>query len=271
MTKVLVVEDESIVRRDLVLTTPWEEIGCICIGGAENAQEALDFIREQKPDIIITDIRMPQLSGLELIDIVAELCAVDDEYWCECIILSGYSDFEYARRAMRSGVQEYLVKPVDDDELLASIVRAKKRIDEHKSDDTLKKKLDGTSGSLFMLFKEYNLTNQKSANARYVSEAIKSITEHYVGGISIEDAAEALSISSSYLSRIFKTETGYTFVDYLTYYRIKRAAELLEDQAVRIYEVADLVGYSDARYFSQIFRKLTGMTPKEFRDSLPEK
>ncbi|MCR5763863.1 MAG: helix-turn-helix domain-containing protein [Treponema sp.] len=268
MMRVLVIEDEPIVRRDLVLTTPWEELGCVCIGGAEDSKQALELIKEQKPEIIITDIRMPGLSGLDLIEIVAEMCAVsEDGYFCECIILSGYSDFEYARQAMRSGVQEYLVKPVDDEELANAIRRAKQRIETHKNDDTLKRKLSDSTESMLMLFKEYQLGERKSPNARYVEQAIELIASSYIGGITIESAAEKMSISASYLSRIFKQETGYTFVDYLTYYRIKRATELLRSPATKIYEVADLVGYTDARYFSQIFRKLTGVTPKEFRDS----
>ena len=269
MTKVLVVEDESIVRRDIVLTTPWEELGCVCIGGAEDAKQALEIIKEQKPDIIITDIRMPGMTGLELIEIIAELYAMSEESrTCECIVLSGYSDFEYARQAMRNGVMEYLVKPVDDEELSQAILRARKRIESQKTADTLTKKLSEENESMIMLFKEYNLGEQKGANARYVSQAIELITARYVGGITIEEAAEQLNISSSYLSRLFKQETGYTFVDYLTYYRIKIAVDLLKNPAVKVYEVADLVGYSDARYFSQIFRKITGVTPKEFRDSL---
>ena len=76
MTKVLVVEDESIVRRDIVLTTPWEELDCVCIGGAEDAKQALEMVKEQKPDIIITDIRMPGMTGLELIEIIAGADAV---------------------------------------------------------------------------------------------------------------------------------------------------------------------------------------------------
>ena len=169
---------------------------------------------------------------------------------------------------MRSGVMEYLVKPIDDEELAQAILRARKRVDSQKDSDTLKKKLSEENESMFMLFKEYKLGEQKSANARYVSQAIEFITSRYIGGITIEEAAEQMNISSSYLSRMFKQETGYTFVDYLTYYRIKKAVELLKDPAIKIYEVADMVGYSDARYFSQIFRKLTGVPPKEFRDSL---
>lgn len=114
MTKVLVVEDESIVRRDIVLTTAWEELGCVCIGGAEDADQALQMVRSQKPDIVITDIRMPGMTGLELIELIAEQYALEGRA-CECIVLSGYSDFEYARQAMRSGVMEYLVKPIDDE------------------------------------------------------------------------------------------------------------------------------------------------------------
>ncbi len=269
MTKVLVVEDESIVRRDIVLTTPWEELGCVCIGGAEDAKQALEMVKEQKPDIIITDIRMPGMTGLELIEIIQEMYAVSGEAGtCECIVLSGYSDFEYARQAMRNGVMEYLVKPVDDEELSQAILRARKRIESQKTTENLNRKLSEENESMIMLFKEYNLGEQKGANARYVSQAIELITARYIGGITIEEAAEKLNISASYLSRLFKQETGYTFVDYLTYYRIKRAVELLKDPSVKVYEVADLVGYSDARYFSQIFRKLTGVTPKEFRDSL---
>ena len=269
MTKVLVVEDESIVRRDIVLTTPWEELGCVCIGGAEDAKQALEMVKEQKPDIIITEIRMPGMTGLELIEIIQEMYAVSGEAGaCECIVLSGYSDFEYARQAMRNGVMEYLVKPVDDEELSQAILRARKRIESQKTTENLNRKLSEENESMIMLFKEYNLGEQKGANARYVSQAIELITARYIGGITIEEAAEKLNISASYLSRLFKQETGYTFVDYLTYYRIKRAVELLKDPSVKVYEVADLVGYSDARYFSQIFRKLTGVTPKEFRDSL---
>ena len=267
MTKVLVVEDESIVRRDIVLTTAWEELGCVCIGGAEDADQALQMVRSQKPDIVITDIRMPGMTGLELIELIAEQYALEGRA-CECIVLSGYSDFEYARQAMRSGVMEYLVKPIDDEELSQAILRARKRIESQKNDDNLKKKLSEENESMFMLFKEYRLGEQKGANARYVAQAIELITSRYIGGITIEEAAEKLCISPSYLSRLFKQETGYTFVDYLTYYRIKKAVELLKDPAVKIYEVADLVGYSDARYFSQTFRRLMGVTPREFRDSL---
>lgn len=269
MTKVLIVEDESLVRRDLVMTTPWEEIGCICIGGVSSGKEAIEVIKSEKIDIVITDIRMPEMTGLELTEIISEMCALAvNGDAIECIILSGYQDFEYARQAMRNGVQEYLVKPVDDDELLEAIKRAKSRLEAKNANSNLAGRLENQDESMIMFFKEYHLGEQKSQNAHYVARAIKTITERYVGGVTVEDAAGEMSISASYLSRIFKSETGYTFNDYLTNYRIKKALELLKNPDVKIYEAADLVGYSDARYFSQIFHKFTGLTPREFRNSV---
>lgn len=269
MIKTIVVEDEPLVRRDLELLTPWEELGCFCTGSASNGNDAVKLFNQTLPDIVITDIRMPGMDGLEMIGIMAELCAVSGgERHCEFIILSGFSDFEYAQKAMRNGVMEYLVKPVDDDELAAAIVRAKKRVELTRNKTLISKngsKIE--SESLLMLFREYELGQNNGATEKYVQKAIDLIKNRYISGITIEEASSVLGISAGHLSRIFKSETGYTFVDYLMYFRVKKAAELLKEGKVKVYEVADLVGYSDARYFSQIFRRITGLTPSEFRES----
>ncbi|AEE17937.1 response regulator transcription factor [Treponema brennaborense] len=268
MIKVLIVEDEPIVRRDLVLLTRWEELGCVCAGEAATGKEGIARFNELQPDIVITDIRMPELDGLEMISIISEICAVTaGSVSAEFIILSGYGDFEYARKAMREGVQEYLLKPVDDDELAAAVRRVIGRITARKGQSGAGVSGDGgKSESMLMLFKEYELGGRESVSARNVEKAIELIRTRYIGGITIEQAAETLGISAGHLSRSFKSETGYTFVDYLTFFRIKKAAELLQDANAKIYEVADMVGYGDARYFSQIFKRLTGLTPKEFQE-----
>jgi two-component system response regulator YesN len=119
-----------------------------------------------------------------------------------------------------------------------------------------------------MFFKEYDASQDRGPYADHVEGAVRIIHDRYISGVTIEEAAAALGISSGHLSRIFRQETGYTFLDYLMYVRVKRAAELLRDPTVKVYEVADLVGYADARYFGQVFRKITGLTPREFRDGL---
>ena len=129
MITVLVVEDEPLVRQEIVQLTDWQSLGCTCIGGASCGKEGIELYNRYRPDIIITDIRMPEINGLEMIEIISEIAAATTgEVKTGFIILSGYSDFEYARRAMRSGVQEYIVKPVDDEELKAAILRIKRRI-----------------------------------------------------------------------------------------------------------------------------------------------
>ena len=122
-----------------------------------------------------------------------------------------------------------------------------------------------------MLFKEYLLDNELKAKSNYVWEAIKYLKESYREDLNIRKVADFLKISESYLSRLFKMETGYTFVEYLTNYRIKKAIELLREKSEKIYEVAALVGYSDSRYFSALFRKYVGVTPSEFKDGLNRK
>lgn len=269
MIKVLVVEDEPLVRRDLELLTPWEELGCLCIGSASNGKEAIKIFNSNQPDLVVTDIRMPGMDGLEMISIMKELCTVSvEKNVCEFVIISGYTDFDYARNAMRNGVMEYLVKPVDDDELKNAILRAKDRILSARNMSLFNKSHgDKDEKSLLMLFREYDLGQREGTTARYVQNAVDLIKAKYITGVTIDEAAESIGISSGHLSRIFKAETGYTFIDYLMYYRVKVAAEFLKNPTVKIYEVADLVGYTDARYFSQVFRKITGLTPKEFRES----
>ncbi|PKL03962.1 MAG: DNA-binding response regulator [Spirochaetae bacterium HGW-Spirochaetae-9] len=258
MLKVIVLEDEPAARRELVLLTPWEKYGMICAGEAADGAEGLVLIEEKNPDIVITDIRMPGIDGLSFIETLVKRAAEKEIATPEVIILSGYSEFEYARRAMRLGVDEYLLKPVEDDALEAALLRKaakiRSRSPHHKAE--------------LLFFNESERKQFDSECLSYVDESIRIIEERYIQGVSIEEVAGELGLSAGHLSRIFKRGTGYTFVDYLTHVRIKRAMELLRDPAVKIYEVADLVGYLDARYFAQVFKKIAGVTPHDFKDGI---
>jgi two-component system response regulator YesN len=198
------------------------------------------------------------MDGLALVGELSSRATAEALPMPECIILSGYTEFEYARSALRLGVGEYLLKPVDDADLRAALLRARDRIFARSERAKAEKSL----------FREYSPGEDGAARDGYVGLAIRILKERYIQGVTIEEAASELGISAGHLSRTFRQETGYTFVDYLMYVRVKRAAELLRNPTVKIYEVADLVGYADARYFGQVFRKVTGMTPKEFRDDM---
>lgn len=128
--------------------------------------------------------------------------------------------------------------------------------------------MDDITDSKIMLFKEYFMDGMRTTRSYYVERTIKYISDNYQRNINLKEIADKLAISESHISRLFKSEVGYTFVDYLTYYRIKKAIGYLRDPNVKIYEIAEKIGYKDQRYFSVIFKKLVGVTPKEFKEQL---
>ncbi len=131
MTKVVLVDDESIVRKGISLSVDWERYGVVIAGEAPNGEEALTKCLECRPDIVITDIRMPQMDGLELAGRLSEVLPKT-----KVIILSGYEDFAYAKRAIVLGVSEYLLKPVNEDELVTAVEKLQNEIEEERSKKT---------------------------------------------------------------------------------------------------------------------------------------
>jgi two-component system response regulator YesN len=261
--KVVILEDEPHFLSELELAVPWEDWGCLVAGKAADGEAGLALVREVRPDLVLTDIRMPGMDGLALIARIREELGGNAP---EFVVISGYHDFDYARSALKLGVKNYLLKPLDDEELEATVRRIKTELADRRGRRILEETLDEGGRSALMLFREYGLEAREDPAARYVAGAVSFIHESYQRDLSVEEAAERLGISGGYLSRVFKKETGYTFIDYLMYYRVKRAAELLRSSDLKIYEVADLVGYGDQRYFSQVFRRVVGLTPRQFKD-----
>lgn len=263
MIKVLLIEDEPAFLQELALAVPWEDWDCMVVGTARDGLEGIEAAYRLRPDIVLTDIRMPGADGLEVVAALRERLG---DAAPEFAVISGYGDFAYAREALKLGVKDYLLKPLDDDELEAAVERLKAEVGRRKGLERMERTLDEGRRSALMLFREYSLDRREDPQARYVHQAVEHIRDCYQRDLSVEDAARKLGISSGYLSRIFKKETGYTFTDYLMYYRVKRAAELLRDGERRISEVADQVGYADQRYFSQVFKRIVGITPTQFKD-----
>jgi len=205
---------------------------------------------------------MPGLDGIKMIEALkADGCS------CEFIIITGYSEFEYAQKAVKLGVQDFLVKPIDDEDLENALRNTCKEVQNKQMLSKIQTKMEDITDSRIMLFQEYILPAQEN-HEDYTARAVKYINQNYQKDITLKSVADSLFISESYLSRLFKANAGQTFVDYLTYYRIKMACRLLKDPDVKIQEIANIIGYKDQRYFSVIFKKLVGLTPKEFRDKL---
>lgn len=253
MHKVLIVEDEDIMRKGLMFMPKWQDVNCIVVGEAINGQDGLEKIQTYLPDIVICDINMPVMDGLEMLE------KSINKYGYDAIIVSGYGEFEYARKGISLGVTEYLLKPIDYPKLYEAIrkIQSKRNEDIHIKNaihqiDVEKKKLG------ILEYKE-----RKSGN-RYVALMVQIIHDKYATRLTLNDISEECQMSCTYLNVKFKDETGYTFNDYLNRYRIQKAIDLLRENQYKIYEIADMVGFYDYKYFIKVFKKYTGCSPARF-------
>lgn len=416
MLTMLLIDDEYLVRKGIRETIDWSEYGVEIIGEASDGEEGLEMALKFTPDIILTDIRMPFMDGLEF---MAKLRESGSD--SSILVLSGHEDFSYVRTALQHGAADYLLKPIDNKQLIGTVMKVAARIKEERSTQLYFKRLKDELSTIKKQFlreliignikdkseiqdklkfyeipmetfgnyvisiriNEYNLvlqqlshqelydfktlivnniaqllllnskfmgiviekddeewvvilhmldsngtdvdlikerctelinrvkkefsqpisigisdvcneietisiaykdaytasyfkllpgsscvvyTKEKDAVGfrREIREAINYIKNNYAKDISVEQAAKELFISSSYLMHLFKDELGKTFNECITEYRIQVAKELLKDPRYKIYEVSENVGYGDVKYFSQVFKKVTGMSPSEY-------
>ena len=243
MLKVLIVEDEEMIRKGIVLTVDWAALDCMVVGEATNGIQGLEAARRLEPSLIITDLKMPQMDGIEMLKALrAQGCTA------YVIILTAYDNFSYVQSALRLGAVDYLLKPFHDGDLENAITRVQQRMKPEAAE----------AAPLGIV--------RKGDKSKYVQEAMDYISAHYNDpDISVGTVAQSLNISEGYLSHTFKKETDYTLLNYLTRYRIHKAMELLKDCRVKVYEVAEQVGYRDIAYFSATFKKYAGISPSEYQ------
>lgn len=410
----LVIDDEYLARTGICETIDWEQYGITVVATAVNGKDGLEKIEQHKPDIIISDVKMPIMDGTQLVSALYE-----QNYDGIIIMLSGYNDFEYAKKTYEKEVFRYLLKPIDNDELVSVVIKAKEKLAKRRKmdmflsdfdrgipiiknsisdsifhgcviDDELKQKMElydmpfinrgivvyckadfSTAGneqeseqnvrnalaivqkgvlsvlsnhkvfyasterrvafctdfadvdalekSLVQLLRDYEkqcsvvvsigisdvfdgmdqisaafgtakfiasnrlysvnsvyvadevLENSKMYK-RHIVDALKYVAEHYSDNqLKIKTVADALYVSESYLMHLFKQELGKTFNTCLTEYRIMMAKHLLIEQQYKVYEIAEMVGYQDMKYFGQVFRKAEGCTPSEYVKKYNEK
>ncbi len=252
--KVAVIEDEEYLRRGLILTTDWEALGCYVVGEFGSPAAALNQLPTLHPDIVLSDIRMPGINGLEMIQ------ALQKELNCVYIVISGFDDFTYAQQSIELGVMGYLLKPIDDDELARTIRKATAILEKRQPAAPAENEIG--EGALYHSF-EYQA---ETAKDHFLQKALALIQTRYnQDDISVKWLAHELNASESYLYKLFKVKTSYTIHDWITHYRMKLAMKLMKDAQLRIYEIAREVGYRDVRHFSSVFKKHFNLTPTEYR------
>lgn len=237
---VLIVDDERYMIEYMKTLVDWSAYGFDRVLTAGGGSLARDLILEYRPELLITDIKMPKVSGIDLSALIDE-----NEYRTKVIVISGYSEFEYAKQALRYGVAEYLVKPV----LKADFVEALERILQRNFDrEEALGKEGGEKYETIAFLKEY-------------------INGHFDQDLSLDALGEVVHLHPAYLSKIFKEVTDVNLSGYITDVRMQKAAELLEKTDLKVNEVMKRLGYQKSQYFSKLFKEKFGVTPKEYRTS----
>jgi len=245
----MIVDDEKYVRMGIKNDTDWALIGCEVVAEASNGEMALDMAGQFRPDLVISDIKMPKMDGIELAGRLLE--KYPDT---KVIFLTAYNEFEYARQAVRLGVSDYLLKPFHDGELEGAIQRL---LHLHPNASAAQAELEN---EMIPLKRKEEIEN------RYVQAAIEYIEKNYSDkDFSIGKLSESISVSEGHISRLFKAETEISINNYLTRYRIRKSMDFLKDVQSKVYEVAEKVGYQDIAYFSNTFKKLVGTAPSEYQ------
>ena len=246
MYRVILVDDERLIIRGLSTVVPWEELGCEIAGTAYDGVSGLELIHRIRPDIVMTDIRMPNMNGLTM------LAAIRSEFpEIQMCVLTAYRDFEYARKALTLGVCRYLLKPSDLEELKEAVRQMASRLD------------------AMPRLREDNPEDEsvREAGNHLVKAALAYMKEHCTEQhLSLGEVADHVYVSQWHLSKLLNRETDQSFFDLLGGMRIAKAKKLLADPSLRIHEIAEMAGFSDVAHFSRSFKKLTGVTPGEYRN-----
>ena len=256
MYKLMIGEDEEPIRRGLVYTIPWKKMDCCVVGEARNGMEGAQLIREKHPDIVLVDINMPVMDGLTMLRETRD-CSYS------AIILTGYSDFEYARQAIECRVTAYLLKPLCLEEIEDAVKRAKearKIAEVYTSTLENRERLKEASP-----IRSYGKNGMETAVA---AEMLAYIEQNYSRKILMQDLVSELHYSETFLNKRFKESTGITFNEYLNRYRIQRSLDLIAGGETNPSVLAECCGFGDYKYFNQVFRKYMGCSPREYAKAI---
>lgn len=255
MYKVAIIDDEPLIVEGLSKTIEWEKWGCQVAGFAYNGKEGMKLIRRERPDIIISDINMPEMDGLKMI------AGLKSEFPnMQLIILTGYREFEYARQAIELGVSRFLLKPSKMNELYEAVEAVTTRLKQLGSVPGLQESVSDEERDTEELY-------DNEANSFIVKNALEYIRDNYQEKLRLSDVADQVYVSQWHLSKLLNKHTGKNFSEILNGARMDKSKELLRDPSLRICDVAEMVGFQDLAHFSRVFKKMEGMSANEYRNT----
>lgn len=277
MYKLMIVDDEYNIRDGLVNVIRWKDYNVQVVGEASNGLMALEKFKELLPDIVITDIHMDEMNGLEFAE-----KARQEKPDVKVIILSGYDEFEYAKKAIEIKVFSYILKPVLPEELIEIVQKLISEMEENRKIrmriDSLEEelKLHLIAGDIGMIASQFEKPEDRleisNENREHIKSAIRKAQDYILNNftnpeISLITIADYIYLNPAYFSKLYKKATGESYVNYITSLRIKEAKRLLKESNIKISDLGVRVGYPNTQYFCTLFKRIVGISPAEYRET----
>jgi len=249
--KILVVDDEIVALNALKKRVDWMKYGFTEVLTAMDAASAREILKDHTIDLVLCDIEMPGESGLSLVEFIRSTYP-----WTECMMVTCHADFDYLKKSMKCRVWDYLLKPIDYEELDGILTQFVEEIQARNNKERIERIAEKTA-----LDKGHVLQTSEER----VTVAKQYIEEHLNEKIYVEELADLIHINEQHFMRIFKKETGQSVTEYITERRILLASDLLKTSDYSINFISDCIGCENYSYFSKLFKRYTGFTPKEYR------
>lgn len=244
MYKLLIVDDEVLIRRGIMKMVPFDDLNITEVYEAENGVQAFELFEKHTPDLVLADINMPKLDGLELSRKIKNI-----KKDTKIALVTGYDYFEYARMALKMGVDDYVLKPISKKDVIEIIKNLITKIEDERVMDSLNTTTTSPTG--------------------YKKEILDFFEEKYLEEeFNLQSLSDSLGLSSGYLSTLFKELFDVNFQDYLLKKRMDKAKVLLLTTDLKNYEISDEIGFNDPNYFSVRFKKEFGVSPKQYKDTI---
>ncbi|KRE36795.1 response regulator transcription factor [Paenibacillus sp. Soil522] len=244
MSSILLVDDERWVRTALRKVIERSGHPFQVVKECSNGLEALEWLENNTAHVIMTDVKMPVMDGITLVKQLQER-----KQQTEVVMISGYDDFPYLQFALRAQVVDYLLKPVEVDDMSSCLETIQGRL----------AKVDAA--------KPLAAAADEDEQESPIQQAVRYIHSVLPGDITLQEVAAKVHLNPSYLSQLFKQQMKINFIDYVLEHRMEKAKQFLSQTTLRVSEIAERVGYSDLAYFSNAYKRITGMTPSEYRKS----
>lgn len=251
MYKILLAEDDSALRFVYSKKKVWNDCGFVIADAVSNGRDALLMLEKNNYDLVLTDIRMPFMDGIEL------LREIKNRGINVCVaFVSSYDDFEYARQGLVLGAFDYILKPADDKKITELLERVKKNI---SAKSTL-------SETVIKAAKNSGIDTSELSESDRAYKFIKYFSDNYERIFTMEEMAEYFGFNKDYFGKIFRQSMNISFVNFYSSVKIEYAKELIRTGNYKNYDISEMLGYSSADYFTKVFKEFTGKTPTEFKN-----